>query len=75
MIRTYSSEKAMTRHMRNLRPLVLHTWGGFAANGGDMAGMLTDSENQVALIGGGSGVGYLIDAILLLSELHRSHPS
>ena len=65
----------MTRHMRQLTPLVLHTWGGFAASGGDMAGMLTASENQVALVGGGSGLGYLIDAILLLSELHRSHPA
>ena len=38
-----------------------------------MASLLTDSENQVALVAGGSGINYLIDAILLLSEMQRVH--
>ena len=64
----------MTSKIRKLSPLDIHTWGGFAESGGDMSSLLTDKKSNVALVGGGSGINYLIDAILLLSEMQKFHP-
>jgi len=42
VLRTYEDDVSMTNKIRKLSPLEIHTWGGFAESGGDMASLLTN---------------------------------
>lgn len=71
VMRTFSGSGSTTARIRDWpddEPLKLDAWGGFHEN--ELHRILRFGNKSLTLVAGGSGMGYLLDALLQLGDYH-----
>ena len=69
LVRTYKGALAHTRMMREVPELEMDLWGSFSI---DNIAHYVDSEDDVILVGGGSGSIFLLDCLTYLVSIAKS---
>jgi len=71
VMKTFNGSDSTTARIRDWpddKPLKLDAWGGFHEN--ELHRLLRFGEKSLTLVAGGSGMGYLLDALLQLGDHH-----